>query len=105
MFRLRQKVREHFPGDNLMTALVEHYATIECAVCSGVGHQSRNCTTLKGLNRFFTTVDVKMEWGAVKSSILVEGMRRRRAINRALRQQLNEDARNIVGAEPNHQGR
>lgn len=96
MERAKAAVLERCPEGLFMCQIIEAYTKVGCDVCNGMGHTSTNCTTLKQLNRSFSSLGMRFEWGKAKGAILAAGMAMRKHQNREVRAQLRAEAQNYL---------
>ena len=92
MQRILQAIINNGEDVELMCGIVNALVRVACDICGGVGHSATRCSAKRSLDRTFRAMDLGMAWGRVKSSIMVEGMARRRVQNRELRRIMRDEA-------------
>ena len=54
----------------IITVILRRTTLIKCKFCNGEGHTASKCTSKRDLDRVFSKLNLKAQWGTLKSTFL-----------------------------------
>ena len=81
----------------IITVILRRTTLIKCKFCNGEGHTASKCTTKRDLDRVFSKLNLKAQWGTLKSTFIkdsIQGAVTTRTQRKSLMTEATETARN-----------